>query len=273
MESRVAENSANIESRVTEKSVNTENRIMQDSSGGKKLEGGKGAGPSKRPAPRWCPWDITKTQKHRLQKMHQRELAEKEEEEQQDYWFNRLRPMTKPKQTWQEKWLGKEEGGSSDNISGEEASKVTPTRVEDNSGSGDGNPESSNCNPKSGNCYPESGNRNSNSGNNNPMDVNMVFMIPTEFRAPTEDITELALGAGHLDGTLIERMLIDGGASINILSLSMLKNLGHVEGDLKHINLSLSGFAGDLTEAKGIICKEVMVGSKTVPTAFFVVDL
>jgi hypothetical protein len=38
--------------------------------------------------------------------------------------------------------------------------------------------------------------------------------------------------------------------------------LGHVESDLKHTNLSLSGFAGDPTEAKGIICKELTVGSK-----------
>jgi hypothetical protein len=68
-------------------------------------------------------------------------------------------------------------------------------------------------------------------------------------------------------------MLIDGGASINILPLSLFKKLGHVEGDLKHTNLSLSSFAGDPTEAKGIICKEVTVGSKAVPTAFFVVDV
>jgi hypothetical protein len=39
-------------------------------------------------------------------------------------------------------------------------------------------------------------------------------------------------------------MLIDGGASVNILPLSLFKKLGHVEGDLKHTNLSLSGFAG-----------------------------
>jgi hypothetical protein len=38
-------------------------------------------------------------------------------------------------------------------------------------------------------------------------------------------------------------------------------------------NLSLSGFAGDPTETKGIICKELAIGSKTVPTAFFVVDV
>jgi hypothetical protein len=49
--------------------------------------------------------------------------------------------------------------------------------------------------------------------------------------------------------------------------------LGHIEGDLKHINLSLSGFVGDPTEAKGVIYKEVVVGCKTVPTAFFVADV
>jgi hypothetical protein len=126
------------------------------------------------------------------------------------------------------------------------------------------------------------------------MDDNMVFTIPTEFRVPTEDVAELALGAeramfekpenpgahmkplfirGHLDGTPIGHMLVDGSTSVNILPLSLFKKLGYDEGDLKCTNLSLSGFAGDPMEAKGIICKEVMVGSKTVPTAFFVVDV
>jgi hypothetical protein len=68
-------------------------------------------------------------------------------------------------------------------------------------------------------------------------------------------------------------MLIDGGASINILLLSLFKKLNNVEGDLRHTNLSVSGSASDPTEAKGIICKEVTVGSKTMPTAFFVVDV
>jgi hypothetical protein len=228
--------------------------------------------------------------------MHQRELAEKKEEEERDYWFNRLRPMTKLKQTCWEKWLAKEKGCSS----GEEASKVTLTRGEDNPKSGDGNPESGNCNPESGNYHPESGNRNPGKKNDwqgeepIPMDINMVFMIPVEFRAPTEDIAELALGAeramfekpenpgahmkpllirGYLDETPIGHILVDGGASINILSLSLFKKASHVEGDLKRTNLSLRGFAGDPTEAKGIIYKEVTVGSKTVPTTFFVMDV
>jgi hypothetical protein len=78
---------------------------------------------------------------------------------------------------------------------------------------------------------------------------------------------------GHLDGTPIGHMLVDGSASINILPSSLFEKLVHVKGDLKRTNLSLSGFAGDLTEAKQIICKEVTIGRKTVPTTFFVVDV
>jgi hypothetical protein len=138
--------------------------------------------------------------------MHQRELAEKKEEEEWDYWFNHLRLMTKPKQTWWEKRLAKKEGCSS----GEEASEVTPGIGEDNPELGDRNPESGNCNPKSGNYHPKSSNRNPDSSNSNPgkendrqgeepvpMDINMVLKIPVEFHAPTEDVAELALGAEH----------------------------------------------------------------------------
>jgi hypothetical protein len=205
------------------------------------------------------------------------------------------------------KRLAKEEGGSSGDSSGEEASKVTTARGEDNPGSGDGNLELGNFNLELGNCHPESGNRNPDSGNNNPgngndrqgeepvpMDVNMIFTIPIEFRAPTDDVMELVLGAehavfeklenpsaymkplfirGHLDGKPIGHMLIDGGASINILLLLLFKKLGHIKGDFECTNLSLSGFVGDPMEAKGIICKEVTVGSKTVPTTFFMVDV
>jgi hypothetical protein len=127
-----------------------------------------------------------------------------------------------------------------------------------------------------GNHNPDSGNSNPGKENDRqgeepvPMDINMVFTIPTEFHAPTEDVAELALGVkrvvfkkmenlgahmkpvfilGHLDGTLTRHMLVDGGASVNILPLLLFKKVGHVEGDLKCTNLSLSGFAGDPTEA------------------------
>jgi hypothetical protein len=126
------------------------------------------------------------------------------------------------------------------------------------------------------------------------MEINMLFAMPAEFHAPNEDVVELMLGVErvvfekldnpgahmmplfihrHLDGTPIGHMLVDVGASINILPFSLFKKLGHVESDLKRTNLSLSGFVGDLKETKGIICMELTSGSKTVPTSFFVVDM
>jgi hypothetical protein len=76
----------------------------------------------------------------------------------------------------------------------------------------------------------------------------------------------------------IGHMLVDGGASVNILPLSSYwwmdtTSIGHVEGDLKYTNLSLSGFTCDPMEAKEIIYKELTVGSETVPMAFFMVDV
>jgi hypothetical protein len=46
-------------------SVNMENWVAQGS-GGRKPGEGKVVAPSQKPAPRWCPRGIIKTQKHRL---------------------------------------------------------------------------------------------------------------------------------------------------------------------------------------------------------------
>jgi hypothetical protein len=101
--------------------------------------------------------------------MHQRELAEKIEEEEQDYWFNHLWPMTKPEETWWEKWLAKEENISSSDSSGKEEIEVTSAKDDSNPGSGSGNPESGNRNPS----------RKEDRREEEPtqMDINMVFMI------------------------------------------------------------------------------------------------
>jgi hypothetical protein len=181
-ESRVTRNLANTESQVTKNWANTENQVMQDSGGGgREPEEGKGAAPRKRQAPWWCPRGITKTQKHRLQKMRQRE-------EERDYWFNYLWPMTKLKQMWREKWLGKEENSSNSDSSGKEEVEVTSDK---------------------GGSYPKSCNGNPASGNGSPgdeedwreekltwMNVNMVFTISVGFCAPAEDVAELTQGAG-----------------------------------------------------------------------------
>jgi hypothetical protein len=85
-----------MESQVMENSANTKNWVMQYSGGREPEEGRAGLHSIAQGV-------LARYKKHRLQKMHQRELPEKKEEEEWDYWFNCLRPMTKPKQTWREK--------------------------------------------------------------------------------------------------------------------------------------------------------------------------
>jgi hypothetical protein len=181
--------------------------------------------------------------------------------------------MTKVKETWHEKWLAREENDNSSDSSSEGGGDgVNLDKGESTSDMDEDQLEE---------CPTQ-------------MEINMVFTTVAEFHAPIEDVVELTLGAeravfekpdnprahmkplfvrGHLDGTPIGHMLVDRGASINILPLSLFKKLGHVESDLKCTNLSLSGFAADPMEAKGIIYVELTVGGKTVPTTFFMVDM
>ena len=124
--------------------------------------------------------------------------------------------------------------------------------------------------------------------------INMVFALPAEFRAPESEVAELVLGPckamfekpekpdqhlkplfikGHIDGKPMGRILVDGGAGVNIMPLSVFSKLDRKESELMKTNMALSGFLGELSEAKGVISMELTVGSKTLPTAFFVVDV
>jgi phage terminase small subunit len=98
--------------------------------------------------------------------MHQRELAEKREEEQRDLWFNRIRLMTKVKQTWHEKQLAREENG---NNNSEEEVGVTSDKGESTSDKGNSNMDKC-SNPDKGEDQQEE--------RPTQMEINMVFTIP-----------------------------------------------------------------------------------------------
>jgi hypothetical protein len=78
---------------------------------------------------------------------------------------------------------------------------------------------------------------------------------------------------GHIDGRPISRMLVDGGAAINLMPYSVFKKLGREDDELVKTNLTLNGVGGNPMEARGIISMELTVGSKSLATAFFVVEV
>jgi hypothetical protein len=56
---------------------------------------------------------------------------------------------------------------------------------------------------------------------------------------------------------------------VNVTLVSTFERLGFQEKELMKTNMSLSAFTGEVTEAKGVISVELMVGRKTMSTTLF----
>jgi hypothetical protein len=78
---------------------------------------------------------------------------------------------------------------------------------------------------------------------------------------------------GHLDGVPVSRMLVDGDACVNIMPCLVFEKLGYMDEELMKTNMTLRGFSGEASKAKGIVSMELTVGSKTIPMVFFVMKV
>jgi hypothetical protein len=74
------------------------------------------------------------------------------------------------------------------------------------------------------------------------------------------------------NGHPVNKMLIDTGATVNIMSYSVLHQLGLSVEDLIKANITLSDFNGQASEAQGNLNVDLTTGSKTVPTSFEIVS-
>jgi hypothetical protein len=126
------------------------------------------------------------------------------------------------------------------------------------------------------------------------MDTNVVFMLSAEFRGIEEEVAQMCLSPkeamfekpkescqhlkplyiwGHIDGKSIFRMLISGGAAINLMPYSVFKKLGREDDELVKTNLTLNDVGGNLMDAWGVIFMELTIGSKTLATTLFVIEV
>lgn len=77
---------------------------------------------------------------------------------------------------------------------------------------------------------------------------------------------------GHVDSQPMTKMLVDGGAPVNIMPYATYRKLGKTPDDLIKTNMIQKDFEGKRSEAKRILDVELTMGSKTFPTTFFVID-
>ncbi|KAM2324760.1 hypothetical protein TB2_023490 [Malus domestica] len=78
--------------------------------------------------------------------------------------------------------------------------------------------------------------------------------------------------AAHLEGIPFKRVLIDGGAAINVLPAKQMKKIGRGVEDPIPTDFTVSSFSSAITKTHGILPLEVDLGSKQIMLAFFVVD-
>jgi hypothetical protein len=93
------------------------------------------------------------------------------------------------------------------------------------------------------------------------------------FEKPEESIQHLKplYIQGHIDGKPIFRMLVDGGAAINLMPYSVFKKLEREDDNLVKTNLMLNGTRGNPMEAQGVVSMELTIGCKSLATAFFII--
>jgi hypothetical protein len=77
---------------------------------------------------------------------------------------------------------------------------------------------------------------------------------------------------GYINGHPVNKMLVDTDATVNIMSYSVLCQLGRSTEDLIKTNITLSDFNGQASEAQGALNVDLTVESKTVPTSFFIIS-
>jgi hypothetical protein len=114
-------------------------------------------------------------------------------------------------------------------------------------------------------------------GDNEPVVAQFDFG-PKEsaFTKPKESVNHLKplFVRGHIDGISIAKMLVDGGAAVNLMPYSLYRKLGKQHDKLVKTNMTLSGVGTDSSiEAKGVTSIELTLGTKTLAVAFFVVDV
>jgi hypothetical protein len=127
--------------------------------------------------------------------------------------------------------------------------------------------------------------------------INLVFTLPPKFYAPDRKelpVTQLDFGSqlvifekpqeknyrhlkalfikGYINGNPVNKMLVDTGAAVNIMPYSVLCWLGRSAKDMIKTNVTLSHFNGQATETQGALNVDLIVGSKTFLTSFFIVS-
>jgi hypothetical protein len=68
-------------------------------------------------------------------------------------------------------------------------------------------------------------------------------------------------------------MLVGSGATVSLMPYSVFKKLRREDDELMQTNLTLNDVLGNPMEARGVVSMELTIGSKSLATAFFIIEV
>jgi hypothetical protein len=77
---------------------------------------------------------------------------------------------------------------------------------------------------------------------------------------------------GYVNGKPLTKMFVDRGAVVNVMPYTTFRKLGMGPGDLTPTSIILNDFAGNPSDTKGCVHVDLMIGSNTLLTTFFVIE-
>jgi hypothetical protein len=77
---------------------------------------------------------------------------------------------------------------------------------------------------------------------------------------------------GYVNGKPLTKMFVDGGAAVNMMSYTTFRKLGMGPEDLTPTSIILNDFAGNPSDTEGCVHVDLMIGSNTLLTTFFVIE-
>ena len=78
---------------------------------------------------------------------------------------------------------------------------------------------------------------------------------------------------GYINGKLVNNMLVDNGAMVNLMTYSLYKKLGGYDEELIKTKRTIKGVGGKSISAKGLVLMKLTIGSKTLATVFFIAEV
>ena len=78
---------------------------------------------------------------------------------------------------------------------------------------------------------------------------------------------------GYINGKLVNNILVDNGAMVNLMPYSLYKKLGEIDEELIKTKRTIKGVGGKSISAKGLVLMKLTIGSKMLATVFFVIEV